>query len=177
MSWTPEKIEIVRTHWIAGYSAGQIANVLGMTRNAVIGKITRLKLPRRADNGITAAAATRLDHKTGRRRAFSFLPPKQKRQPSSPPEIADYSRETVVTPEHQRILFEDLVDGRCKYAHGDHPPYSFCGAKSVAPGASWCPTHFHVVTGAPHPSQVFREASKNPEPENMGFSHVLEAVP
>lgn len=86
-------------------------------------------------------------------------------------------RETVVTPAEQRLSFEALVDGRCKYAHGDTPPYSFCGAKSAALGGSWCETHMHAVFGTKPVGEVLRDLTKNPEPESMGFSHTLEAVP
>lgn len=48
-SWTPERIETLTKLWAAGYSGSQIAKQLGnITRNAVIGKIHRLGLPKRA---------------------------------------------------------------------------------------------------------------------------------
>lgn len=48
MSWTDERVEALRTMWIEGKSASQIAKELGgVTRNAVIGKVHRLGLSNR----------------------------------------------------------------------------------------------------------------------------------
>jgi GcrA cell cycle regulator len=48
MEWTAETIEALRRLWGDGYSASQIAKELGgISRNAVIGKAHRLKLPPR----------------------------------------------------------------------------------------------------------------------------------
>lgn len=45
MSWTEQKIEMLKEMWGHGYSASEIAKQLGgLTRNAVIGKAHRLKL-------------------------------------------------------------------------------------------------------------------------------------
>lgn len=43
MAWTEEQIELVKK-LAATHSAGQIAAILGVTRNAVIGKLKRLKV-------------------------------------------------------------------------------------------------------------------------------------
>ncbi|WP_182085383.1 GcrA family cell cycle regulator [Aureimonas sp. ME7] len=48
MSWTDERIDLLRQLWGDGHSASQIASQLGgVTRNAVIGKVHRLKLDSR----------------------------------------------------------------------------------------------------------------------------------
>ena len=45
MNWTDERVEALRKLWAEGLSASQIAAQLGgVTRNAVIGKVHRLKL-------------------------------------------------------------------------------------------------------------------------------------
>ena len=48
--WTEERVELLKKLWMEGLSASQIAGVLGegVTRNAVIGKVHRLKLSGRA---------------------------------------------------------------------------------------------------------------------------------
>ena len=59
MSWTDERVEILKKMWGEGQSASQIAKELGgVTRNAVIGKVHRLGLSNRAGSaagGKTAA--------------------------------------------------------------------------------------------------------------------------
>lgn len=45
MSWTDERVEMLKVMWTEGKSASQIAKELGgVTRNAVIGKVHRLGL-------------------------------------------------------------------------------------------------------------------------------------
>ncbi len=49
MSWTDERVELLKNMWGEGRSASQIAKELGgVTRNAVIGKVHRLGLSNRA---------------------------------------------------------------------------------------------------------------------------------
>jgi GcrA cell cycle regulator len=48
MSWTDERVELLKKMWNEGHSASQIAKELGgVTRNAVIGKVHRLGLSNR----------------------------------------------------------------------------------------------------------------------------------
>lgn len=45
MSWTEERVALLKQHWGSGKSANEIADLLGnVTRNAVIGKAHRLGL-------------------------------------------------------------------------------------------------------------------------------------
>ena len=50
MSWTEERVELLKKLWVDGLSAATIARELGMsvTRNAVIGKVHRIGLANRA---------------------------------------------------------------------------------------------------------------------------------
>jgi GcrA cell cycle regulator len=61
MSWTDERVELLKKLWNQGLSASQIAAELGggVTRNAVIGKVHRLGLSGRAKAPAPAAARTR----------------------------------------------------------------------------------------------------------------------
>src|SRR5690606_36459892 len=57
MNWTDERVELLRKMWAEGLSASQIAAQLGgVSRNAMIGKVHRLKLSAR---GRAAAAPAR----------------------------------------------------------------------------------------------------------------------
>ena len=57
MSWTDERVETLKRMWAEGQSASQIAKELGgVTRNAVIGKVHRLGLSNRNDEGEPAPA-------------------------------------------------------------------------------------------------------------------------
>ncbi|MEM8653421.1 MAG: GcrA family cell cycle regulator [Pseudomonadota bacterium] len=58
MSWTDERVELLKKMWGEGQSASQIAKELGgVTRNAVIGKVHRLGLSNRAGGGSSTAKA------------------------------------------------------------------------------------------------------------------------
>lgn len=57
MSWTDERVELLKKMWGEGQSASQIAKELGgVTRNAVIGKVHRLGLSNRMGGGSAAPA-------------------------------------------------------------------------------------------------------------------------
>ncbi len=56
MSWTDDRVELLKKMWGEGQSASQIAKELGgVTRNAVIGKVHRLGLSNRSGGGGTSA--------------------------------------------------------------------------------------------------------------------------
>src|ERR1700712_446905 len=59
MSWTDERIELLRKLWLDGLSASRIAAELagGVTRNAVIGKVHRLGLSGRVKAAAPSAPA------------------------------------------------------------------------------------------------------------------------
>lgn len=46
--WTDERVQFVKSNWAAGCSAAEIAEKLGdVSRSAVMGKVSRLGLPKR----------------------------------------------------------------------------------------------------------------------------------
>src|SRR6266566_4685460 len=60
MSWTDERVELLKKLWSDGLSASQIAAELGgITRNAVIGKVHRLGLSGRAKSPSSTAPRPR----------------------------------------------------------------------------------------------------------------------
>src|SRR5208337_3772843 len=61
MSWTDERVELLRQLWLDGRSASQISAQLGhgLTRNAVIGKVHRLGLAGRAKSPSSVASPPR----------------------------------------------------------------------------------------------------------------------
>jgi GcrA cell cycle regulator len=60
MSWTDDRVEILKKLWGEGHSASQIAKELGgVTRNAVIGKVHRLGLSNRATSSSSSKSDTK----------------------------------------------------------------------------------------------------------------------
>ena len=45
-TWTDERIELLKTSFAAGLTCREIAGEIGVSRNAVIGKLSRLNLTR-----------------------------------------------------------------------------------------------------------------------------------
>ncbi len=66
MSWTDERVELLKKLWADGLSASQIAAELGgITRNAVIGKVHRLGLSGRAKSPSSTAPRPRKPRSSG----------------------------------------------------------------------------------------------------------------
>ncbi|MFY0692267.1 MAG: GcrA cell cycle regulator [Paracoccaceae bacterium] len=69
MSWTDDRVEILKKMWGEGKSASQIAKELGgVTRNAVIGKVHRLGLSNRSGGAAPAKAAATAEKPAAKRK-------------------------------------------------------------------------------------------------------------
>lgn len=142
--WTPERKKIVTTLWNEGQSSTEIANTFGVSRSSILGLVHRMGLSNRRPVMPRAARAKKAVTKVN----FSTNATKAKAPPTKPTEPF-VLRETIVTPPDLRLAFEALeqFDKRCRYPHGETPPYTFCGAKAVE-GQPWCPTHFEACAPA-----------------------------
>ena len=124
MSWTPEKEEKLKELWKKGHSGSQIANMLGdTTRNAVIGKVHRLKLQARITSkkvdtktSIEKSNPTEIKtQKLGRKARFKALLLDKNFEKESPKKL------------------EELTDETCRWPIG-HPyeeKFYFCGRTSI----------------------------------------------
>ena len=90
MSWTDERVELLKKMWSEGQSASQIAKELGgVTRNAVIGKVHRLGLSNRtAGTGPAPAAAAPAAPKPEAKPKAAAPKPEAKPKPAPKPEPA-----------------------------------------------------------------------------------------
>ena len=156
MSWTDERVELLRKLWLDGLSASQIANELsnGITRNAVIGKVHRLGLSGRVKASTPATAMPR--HRTKPLRpaaprssapavrgntAFAFNP-----LPMAAPTPAPL--EDVVIPLSERVTIMDLKEAMCRWPLGDptNAEFRFCGAKKSGGGPGpYCTYHSRIA--------------------------------
>ncbi|WP_024588510.1 GcrA family cell cycle regulator [Aliihoeflea sp. 2WW] len=154
MNWTDERVELLKKLWAEGLSASQIATQLGgVSRNAVIGKVHRLKL-------------------SGRGRASSATPRPKKSAPSAPkaprpsrpmtttigatalqarfdaqPEAAPAPRlSSVVVPLSRNLKLIELSERTCKWPNGDPlaEEFSFCG-NDVGDCGPYCAYHSRVA--------------------------------
>lgn len=154
MNWTDERVELLKKLWSEGLSASQIATQLGgVSRNAVIGKVHRLKL-------------------SGRGRASSAAPRPKKAAPSAPkaprpsrpmtttvganalqarfdtqPDAAPAPRaSSVVVPLSRNLKLIELSERTCKWPNGDPlaEEFSFCG-NDVGDCGPYCAYHSRVA--------------------------------
>ncbi len=146
-----------------GLSASQIAGELGggVTRNAVIGKVHRLKLAARIKPA-TSSARTRSTARTSNRSvssgakktaskrtvnsysttkansasaasANSATALKQSPQNDVELKIARQEAKEVIIPPDERVNLLELTEDKCKWPIGDplHSDFHFCGRKSL----------------------------------------------
>jgi GcrA cell cycle regulator len=111
MSWTDERVELLKKMWGEGQSASQIAKELGgVTRNAVIGKVHRLGLSNRAGSAATgtskAAPAKEADAKPADKpkKEETKAAPAQPEQPAAVSEPDPAPRPANVTPLRKPIV-------------------------------------------------------------------------
>lgn len=154
VTWTDERVELLKKLWSDGLSASQIAaEIGGVTRNAVIGKVHRLGLSGRGK--AKAAAPQRPRKPTRAPSAPAPIAPAAARSPVvlappppglvAEPEVEDTVDE-VALPVSERVTIMDLRESMCRWPMGDptKPEFRFCGARSVT-GLPYCSHHSRVA--------------------------------
>jgi GcrA cell cycle regulator len=146
-AWNPERVEQLRNFLSAGLTCSQIAAEIGVTRNAVIGKIHRLGL----GPGRPAAAPGRPCPPRTRRQPFSpqrqFLRLIDAQAPGGAAGAALIA--APVDSAHSCSLLE-LAQGKCRWPVGDPgaADFAFCG-NAAAAGFSYCAGHARMAYRSP----------------------------
>jgi GcrA cell cycle regulator len=165
MNWTDERVEQLRKLWADGLSASQIAAQMGgVTRNAVIGKVHRLKLSSRGKSTSSQPRAKKVSHAS----------PSQPRQSSAPRSTSggsgrgggggthsigatalksEYRTNAIsaqvlefvpalVAPESKKLMLVELSEHTCKWPIGDPMAvdFNFCGHEAGESGP-YCQYH------------------------------------
>ena len=154
MSWTDERVELLKKLWQDGLSASQIAGELGgVTRNAVIGKVHRLGLSGRGQP-TSSIKRQRRTHPSGIRRvrvaSVGNLALKSHLDVLAD---ADYQpRRNVVVPIARKLSIFQLNEHTCKWPIGDpgQEDFHFCGNDSLET-LPYCEYHAGVAYQAPEP--------------------------
>lgn len=146
MSWTDDRVDVLRKLWADGLSASQIAAELGgVTRNAVIGKVHRLGLSGRAKNPSTAA--NRKKRVSNRASGYSKSNNRGQRAGGSASAV---SRQPIVIdipkPKLLNLNLLQLNDSTCKWPVGDpqDDDFAFCGNKPRE-GDPYCEYHCRLA--------------------------------
>ena len=150
MSWTDERVELLKKLWADGLSASQIAAELGgITRNAVIGKVHRLGLSGRAKSPSSVSPRPRKTraHPHMLRAARPVM-----RGNTALAPVYDY--DVDAEPEHidnfipigQRRSILELTEETCRWPIGDPGSieFFFCGGQTGT-GAPYCTFHARVA--------------------------------
>ena len=166
VTWTDERVELLKKLWGEGLSASQIATEIGgVSRNAVIGKVHRLGLsgrgktppqstPRPRAKPVVAAAPAPI-------RPVASTPPAPANgaadltaveiemtdpepailAPRAPPQ-----GEAVIVPLSERVTIMELRESMCRWPMGDptSPEFRFCGARSLT-GLPYCDHHAQIA--------------------------------
>jgi len=104
MSWTDERVELLKKMWGEGQSASQIAKELGgVTRNAVIGKVHRLGLSNRT-TGAAPAKAEPKEKPAPAPKAEAKPKPAPKTEPARPAAAAPAAEAKPATPPRRQII-------------------------------------------------------------------------
>lgn len=153
MSWTDERVELLRKLWLDGLSASQIAAELahGITRNAVIGKVHRLGLSGRVKAPAPAAP---------RQRVRPVAPRAAVPRPAAPVSRGNLAvafrtmeapeplpvEEEVVIPMSEMVTIMELRESMCRWPVGDPTTaeFRFCGSKTPA-GGPYCMHHARIA--------------------------------
>jgi GcrA cell cycle regulator len=135
-TWTPDRIEELKFLFDAGRTCSQIAREIGVTRNAVIGKLSRLGFSRpRGDNGIPRARRPR---DSALRRHVRIL-----RRLHA--EMEAVAPEEPISDQQRCSLFE-LSQQTCRWPIGrpGADGFGFCGNAPVN-GFPYCPGHSRMA--------------------------------
>lgn len=142
MFWTTEKTQQLTELWGKGLLAKEIAETLGCTRNAVLGKAHRLNLPLKRDE----AAVTRKPRppQTKKKGNFSPLPFTERKDPKRP-DLRHAAPEGVAVGALEEVYARHPHTG-CRWIYGDPatPEFGLCPNKQE-PGRSWCAEHLAIV--------------------------------
>jgi GcrA cell cycle regulator len=138
MTWTRERTELLKRYWAEGESASRIALLLGGFehcddggRNAVIGKVHRLKLA-----GRETAVSARLPNPQNTTDRIASNDGNKAEPKPTPPGAATLK---PIEPVSLDIPLTELHPGQCKWPHGDGP-FLFCG-QGVEDSAVYCGFH------------------------------------
>ena len=145
MGWNEERVELLKKLWADGLSASQIAAQLGgVTRNAVIGKVHRLGLSGRAKTPSSSVPRVRKPRPSGMRPRMRYhgnnaLAPQYEMEQDLDP-LAN------VVPMGPRITILELSESTCRWPIGEpgKDGFGYCGSKSKD-GMPYCPYHARVA--------------------------------
>lgn len=147
MSWTDDRVALLKKLWGEGKTAAEIAGTLGgVTRNAVIGKAHRLKLSNRMSpiqqHKKTKPAPAAANNST---------------PPAAPPPQRRRRKKNIDIPKGKGLDLVDLAPNMCRWPSGDpqEEDFGFCAEKCV-PSLPYCEDHARIAYQAARSNRVLK---------------------
>lgn len=158
MSWTDDRVSLLKKLWSEGKTAAEIAGELGgVTRNAVIGKAHRLKLSSRV------SPIQQNKKKTAKPEADSVPVKKEKPAAKSNKTAAAAPKtrpaeEVAIIQKGDGVHMAELKERMCRWPIGDprDAEFRFCGCK-VHSGLPYCAEHAKMAYQAATRQRVLKE--------------------
>ncbi len=141
MSWTDDRVDVLKKLWGEGKTAAEIAKELGgVTRNAVIGKAHRLKLSNRVS------------------------PIQQNKKPAPVKAPVEKKAKQIIIEDNDRekLTLIELSAGMCRWPIGDprdKANFGFCGGESM-PSLPYCTEHAKVAYQAATRNRILKSESQ-----------------
>ena len=137
-TWTTERIELLKSHFAAGLSCREIANEIGVSRNAVIGKLSRLSLTREKTLKVRRDDAGKRRPKSVPRLQYRML---RKLFAEAPPAE---DGQAIHGERHCSLL--ELSEERCRWpiSSPGEKDFCFCGNRPLE-GVPYCPGHARLA--------------------------------
>jgi GcrA cell cycle regulator len=141
-TWTDERVELLKNGFAAGLSCREIACDIGVSRNAVIGKLSRLNLTR--EKTVKVRRTARKDGAKGSRtRSVPRLQYQMLRTLFAEAEPA--AGDETIQSEHRCSLLE-LSEEKCRWPINTPgaEDFCFCGNRPLE-GLPYCPGHTRLA--------------------------------
>ena len=138
-TWTTERVELLKSHFEAGLSCREIAASIGVSRNAVIGKLSRLNLTRGKTNAEPRPRTARKE------RSSRSVPHLQYQMLRAVYEGEPPVEHAPIASEHRCSLFE-LSKERCRWpiSTPGAEDFCFCGNMPLE-GMPYCSGHTRLA--------------------------------
>jgi GcrA cell cycle regulator len=133
-NWTDERVNLLKKLWDERKSCSQIAEIIGgVTRNAVIGKVSRLGLPMRGGPGGSGAVRKPKPPRIEREPKIKLAPLPKSLMPNFVPFA-----------ESRNLTILEIGAGECRYPTTQDSPFLFCGHQQQSE-SSYCGFHHRLA--------------------------------
>jgi GcrA cell cycle regulator len=150
MVWTPAMDAVLRERRQSEVAFSDIALEIGVTRNAAIGRASRLGLPK-------TGRTDRTNYRPKRGRALNATQKinraRTQAKTGQPKFKVEKIPELPITAYFRGVTLLDLEPGQCRYPQGDSPNILFCGMPA-AEDTSWCAHCSRIVYSGKKPQAL-----------------------